>query len=211
MPARRTHTKINKKQLEYLQQEFERGLDPKQRNAKVEDVMIQMRREKDSNGKPLFTMDEWLTDTQIKSKFSMFAKKQKSSKLSNQKSEKRATEAEIEEDALNEMDAINEARMIDIAKAEVEKEILEDNLEKHPLQVNGICLCDLAKAIKLQKRREPSSLDQLLPADIFKVLEIIGSEVPSQEAHLQEKKVKKETEDAIVEFIEDNCWCLKYL
>ena len=101
--------------------------------------------------------------------------------------------------------------MIDITKEEVEKEILEDNLERHPLQVNGICLCDLAKAIKLQKRREPSSLDQLLPSDVFKVLEIIGSDVPSQEVYLQKKKVKKETEDAIVEFVEDNCWCLKYV
>ena len=83
--------------------------------------------------------------------------------------------------------------------------------EEHPLQFNGIVICDLAKSIKLQKRSEPSSLDQILPSDIFKVLDAIGSTVPSQEEHLQKKKVKKEIENAITEFVEETCWCLNFL
>ena len=88
--------------------------------------------------------------------------------------------------------------------------MLEDNLKDHPLQVNGVCLCDLAKAIKLQKMEDPSPIDQLLPLDVFKILTSIGSEIPSQEIHLQKQEVKKETEEAIVEFIEEKCWCLSF-
>ena len=104
------------------------------------------------------------------------------------------------------MIAISEAAAIDDLRQEVEEKIKKDNLEEHPLQVNGIVICDLAKNMKLQKRSEPSPLDQILPLDIFKVLDAIGSNVPSQELHLQKKKVKREIENAITEFVEETCW-----
>ena len=211
LPSKRGHTRMNEKQINYLKEQFDGGLEPTQRHSKPEQVMIQMRREKDASGKLLFTMEEWLSASQIKSKFSQFFKHQKSSKQLRESVKANSTVEEIEDDAVNEMNALTEASDLDNMRKEIEDKCLQDNLEEHPLQFNGIVICDLAKSIKLQKRSEPSSLDQILPSDIFKVLDAIGSTVPSQEEHLQKKKVKKEIENAITEFVEETCWCLNFL
>ena len=41
---------MNEKQINFLKEQFGTGLDPNQRHAKAEEVMLQMRREKSLTG-----------------------------------------------------------------------------------------------------------------------------------------------------------------
>ena len=64
---------MNEEQVNFLKEQFDRGLDPNQHHAKPEQVMLIAANEE---GKKVWwdTMDEWLSDSQRKSKFSVFQK-----------------------------------------------------------------------------------------------------------------------------------------
>ena len=115
----KSQAKFNDKQRAFLKSKFEEG-ETSGNKHRADEVVKEMRRVKDKEGKRVFTVDEFLTEQQISSFFSREAKKKQ-----------KLTAADIT------------AHETEAMRREVQQNIIQ-SLSSHPLVYEDLVLCELS-------------------------------------------------------------------
>ena len=155
-------------------------------------------------GKKLrFKSDEWLTEQQIRSLFCRFsAKVKKGEPLSERAVEDVTVEEEEEQANLN--SAMETATTAENILEKIEDDI--PDIKDHPIIVEEISICDLAKAIKINS----SNIRKFKPHEIVNIIEKIGAE-DLREKSFRGKDKKPNLEilaSRIKDYVRGNCSCL---
>jgi hypothetical protein len=206
LPQPRVNAQFSEKQRNFLIDKFNAGTGSNKHLKKLaKEVETQMQ-------EAGFSVDEWLTDIQIKGYFNRLCTKQKAAPVSK-KGKKVVVADNPSEDptfadldqTVREMEADEEARELHRLEAGMDPNAAtdsEDEDESHPFCAEGLNdnLCYLAADV-LDSTLEHSKLKEYTNKTLIKAMESVG-------VKLNKKSTKVEISIAVVKFVQDKCECL---
>ena len=96
----------------------------------------------------------------------------------------------------------------------VDNVTIENTRHEHPIQLDGVVICDLASSIMDSKIDEPSPLKDLDDKTLTAIAELTGTEVLSKHLSARDRKKEakfREIENAVVTYVTQNCSCYQHM
>merc|ERR1719219_653355 len=175
-----------------------------------------MQEEVDDNGEPLFKHNEYLDALQIKSLLYRFTQidKKKDPLLTNNKKKKTKTVKKKQKPKLKGVAKVKLESDGGDEIGETTDKIEDTNKQTdkviHPIILDEIVICDLAKSINNTSINEQSPLNHLKNTTIVSIAEMVGSDIRSKDLSARDRKKQErlcELESAIVTYVTNNCSC----
>ena len=202
LPKAKEKVRFKADVINYIMGIFEEGMK-KGKKATPEEVVLKMRKEKVGR-KLRFKSCDWLNDQQIRSLFGRFAAKVKKGQPLTIIEINNVEIAEEEEEV-----EFNSATALAKATTDIIRNIEDDipDFGDHPIMVGEICLCDLAKCLKIQTLNEV--FNKVKPEELYHIVEKIEAEELQDKSFKGKERAENLTilSQKILDYVRKECSC----